>query len=139
MRFLFRLDLIFHIGAGKKIWNFEFGNKHGAKQSEAIARRRHNNHQDVQLPETGLQEISQSSDARSIGDVQLMEKDVGEPLLPEPLGGRRAPRLVPGRQDDGDAGDGELPAHLQPDPLVAAGDHGDPAATATTNSVLRLT
>ena len=26
MRFLFRLDLSLHAGAGKKNWNFEFGN-----------------------------------------------------------------------------------------------------------------
>ena len=27
MRFLFRLDLSLHAGAGKKIWNFDFGNQ----------------------------------------------------------------------------------------------------------------
>ena len=27
MRFLFRLDLSLHVGAGKKIWNLDFGNQ----------------------------------------------------------------------------------------------------------------
>ena len=63
-----------------------------------------------------------------------MENDIGEPCFSELLHGGCAPRLVPGRQDDGDAGAGELPAHLQPDPFVPAGDHRDPVKVQTRSS-----
>jgi len=58
-----------------------------------------------------------------------MEDDADDPLLSELLRGGRAPRLVPGCQNDGDAAGGQLPAHLEPDPLVPAGDHGNPTPT----------
>lgn len=83
-------------------------------------------YQDVQLPETGLEENDQPSDARSVGDVQLVEDDIGEPQASELLDGSCASRLVPGCQHDGDAAVGQLPAHLQPYPFVPAGHHGDP-------------
>ncbi len=56
-----------------------------------------------------------------------MEDDNGEPQPVELLDGRRALRLVPGCQNDGGAVAGQLPAHLQPDPLVPAGDYSNPS------------
>ena len=56
-----------------------------------------------------------------------MEDDIGEPQPFELLHGHLAPRLVPGRQNDRDACSGQLPAHLETDPLVPAGDDGNPS------------
>jgi len=69
-------------------------------------------YQDVQLPETGLEEIDQPSDARSVCDVQLVEDDIGEPQASELLDGSCAPRLVPSCYDNGDTIPSQLPAHL---------------------------
>lgn len=55
-----------------------------------------------------------------------MENDAGEARVRELLYGGGAPLLVSGCQDDGDAVAGQLPAHLQPDPFVPAGDNGNP-------------
>uniref|UniRef100_A0A0E0PBY0 Uncharacterized protein n=1 Tax=Oryza rufipogon TaxID=4529 RepID=A0A0E0PBY0_ORYRU len=82
----------------------------------------------MQLAKTSLQEISQPSNARTVRDLQLMEDDTGEAHPTELLGGLHAPRLVPGRQNHRDAVGSQLPAHLQSDPFVAAGDHSNPGS-----------
>ena len=83
-------------------------------------------YQDVELPKTRLQETRQFGNALRIGDLRLMENDIGEPCICELLDGGCAPLLVPGCQDDGDAIAGQLPAHLQPDPFVPAGNNSNP-------------
>lgn len=57
----------------------------------------------------------------------MMEDDTGKAHPSELLGGLHAPRLVPGCQNNRDAVGGQLPAHLQPDPLVPAGDYSNPS------------
>lgn len=90
--------------------------------------------QSVQPPKTGLQGIGKGSNAGSVRDIQLMEDDAGEPERLELLDGLCTSRLVSGRQNDREAAAGQLPAHLETDPLVAAGDDGDTTVPAARRS-----
>jgi len=85
-------------------------------------------YQDVKPPELAPDEIRQPGGAGGVGDVQLVEENLGGGAAgaPDGLDRLQPPRLVPRRQDDLEPLGRQLPARLQADPLVPPGDQRDP-------------
>jgi hypothetical protein len=89
-------------------------------------------YQDVKPPELAPDEIRQPGGTGGVGDVQLVEENLGGAAAagaPDGLDRLQPPRLVPRREDDLEPLGRQLPARLQPDPLVPPGDQRDPECT----------
>lgn len=84
-------------------------------------------YQDVQPTELIPDEIREPGGAAGVGDVELVEVNLGVAAgAPDALDRFQTPRLVPRRQDDPDAPGRQLPARLEPDALVPSRHQRDP-------------
>lgn len=98
-------------------------------------------YQDVQPTELIPDEIREPGGAAGVGDVELVEVNLGVAAgAPDALDRFQTPRIVPRRQDDPDAPGRQLPARLEPDALVPSRHQRDPGcagknATGVTRSV----
>jgi hypothetical protein len=88
--------------------------------------RRGRTYQHIELAELGPDEISQTSSAGGLRDVQLVGHDVRQAEAAKLAGRLGAPRLAPRGEDDGEPAGRQLPAYLEPHAPVPARDEGHP-------------
>jgi len=87
-------------------------------------------YQDVKPAELIPNELREPGGAGGVGDIELVEENLGVAAgPPDALDRFQTPRLIPRRQDDPEPLGRQLPARLQPDPLVPSGHQRDPDCT----------